>query len=86
MVLQEEFGEFALEVGGEEVLAEGLADFVEGPEAASVEFFCRGFDGAIVDGTMHINQFALSTALEDVLPYPFWGEVGDAKFLTYLSY
>ena len=36
--LQEESGEFGFEVGGEEVLAEGGADLVEGPEAATVEF------------------------------------------------
>ena len=38
LVLQEEPLELALEVGGEDLLADGGADFLKRPEAAAVEF------------------------------------------------
>lgn len=58
--------ELALEVRREEALADGGTDLVEGPEATSVQFFVRGADGAVVGRAVHIDQFSLAGAVENV--------------------
>jgi hypothetical protein len=84
--LQEEFLEFALEVGRKDVLANGRTDLIERPKAATVEFFGRRTHRTVVDSTVDIDELPFSTSLEDILPYPFRHEVSDTKFLAYFSY
>ena len=82
---QEEPLELGFEVGGEDGLADGGADLVEGPEAAPVEFIGRRGDRPVVDGAVDIDQLPLATTVEDILPHPLRLEVGDAEFFVHLT-
>ena len=80
--LQKEVLEFTFEIGGEEFLADGIADFIHSPESATVEFFLRGMNLSVVAGAVDIDQFALPTAVEDVLPDMLGREIGDAQLFA----
>ena len=76
--LAETLLELAFEVGSEDTLADGVANLLHGPEAATVEFLSRGADSAVVDGAMNIDEFALTLTLEHILADELWREFGDA--------
>ncbi len=82
---QEEPLELAFEVGGEEVLAEGLADFLHRPEAAAVELVLGGVDGGIVGGAVDIDQLGFALALKYILANELGCEVCDAQFFAHFA-
>ena len=84
-MIKKEALELALEVGGEDVVADGVADLLKGPEAATVEFVGRGAYGTVVDGLVDIDELALPEAVEDVLADGLWLEVGDAELFAHLA-
>ena len=59
-----------------------MADFVHSPEASAVEFFLRRMYLTVVNGTIHVNQFALPLAVEDIMSDMLWCEIGDAQFFS----
>ena len=83
--LQKEALEFAFKVGGEDVLTDGFTDLLKTPETAAVEFVGRGVYRTVVDGLMDIDEFALTSAGEDVLPNELRLKGRDAQFFAHLT-
>ena len=80
----EEAEELLLEVGSEDVAADGGANFGDGPEATTVEFGGRK-DGTVVGGAEDVDQLALAVALKDIAKKKLRSEIGNIQFLAHLA-
>ena len=63
---QEELREFTLKIRGQNILAHSLTYLFDSPELPTIKFFCRWMNVTVIDSTMHINQFSLSLAFENI--------------------
>lgn len=63
-------------------MTHGILYFLHTPEAATSQLYIRRAHKSIVGGSVDIDQFALTTAVEDVLIYKLRLETGDAKFFA----
>ncbi len=57
------------EVGGEDVLAYGIEDFLGTPKTAAGKLVGAGVHRAVIDGAEHVHKLLLDIALEHVMPH-----------------